>query len=309
MSSLIRKAVMLLALTSISPFVANGQVAGQAAKTKTAANSIKIFTLRYTDAESAVGIVAKLNPDVRLSADIRTNSLIVSGSAEHMEIVEALLERLDRTGSEKAPDSVKQVRLFQIRSADVRNIEKALKLVLDRDLRYVVDSSKNAIVAHGTADQLKKLETAVQLLDQPGVARPSKPLKLRVIWLTSDGGEKAKPITADLKPIAASLGKIGIDDLKIVTQSLINVSEPNSDFSVRGFVGEENWTFEISGTRQGEESSPTRIDLQIDAIKDRKNPIQLGVALTLAPNQMGVLGVTQTGTSNSVFVVQLVEGL
>ena len=90
----------------------------------------------------------------------------------------------------------------------------------------------------------------------------------------------------------------------------MNVSESNSQFDVGGSVGEEERTFRISGHRGDESDGPIRLDMQIEAQPEgQKRPATIEAAVTLSPGQTAVLGVTQTRTSNSAFVVQLIEGM
>lgn len=60
---------------------------------------IKIFRLVYADARQAGEIVAQLFPNIAVQPDPRTNSLIVRGAEDQLQIVEAILLRLDETPS------------------------------------------------------------------------------------------------------------------------------------------------------------------------------------------------------------------
>lgn len=308
-----RAVVLLLTLLTVPPLAQAqpGPAQSKAAVTPPAGSQVKevkVFFLRYAEAEGAVAIIGQMlrgDSNMRVSADVRMNSLLATGSAEQLKMIESLVENIDQAPVKGKTKT--QIQVFPLMS-DAKEIEKSLSQVLNKDVKFTVDRSKNLVIASGTESDLEKVRGVIDLVDRmPPKVEP--PLKLRVIWLMSGDQPNAKKLTDDLKPVAVSLGKLGIDNLHVVAQTLINVGEPNSDFSVRGSVGEEDWTFEVSGIRQGDTIQPARLSLSIEAGAGRKSPIEIQAAVTLALKQLAVLGVTQTGPANSVFVVQLVEGL
>ena len=269
---------------------------------------IKVFTLENALAEDAVDTVSEIIPGVTLGVDPRTNSVIATGIAEELSILEAILLRLDEAKPKPAANEA-EIRVFQLK-ADPSLVEQALGQLMPRDVRVVVDQQNNALIVSGVPSQIERVQKLVEFLDRPKPqVRPTKSLKLRVVWLMNDADGK-EPGT-ELKPVIDSLGKIGISSLKLVTQSLVNVGEPQAQFDVVGSVGEEERAFEISGQRGDVTSNgAVRIDLRISAQPiGQKRPASMEAAVTLAPGQTAVLGVTQTRSANSAFVVQLIEGL
>ena len=66
-----------------------------------------VFHLQFVAANEAVQVVGQIARDLRVAADERTNSLIVNGTKESVQLVEELLRRLDRGEAqpeEKKPD-------------------------------------------------------------------------------------------------------------------------------------------------------------------------------------------------------------
>lgn len=282
---------------------------------------IRIFALRYADVESVADeIRVLLGPRTRIAANARTNSLIVHGTKDELQVLEGILERLDEP-DKQSRENERITELIELRSKPARSLREMLQLTIDpRRTNFVVDESRNMVVVRGSKSEVDRIRELVQLVDhtQPK-AQPNEPLKLRVIWLTTkrDDAPVAK-MPADLNPVIASLEKIGIDNLGLATQLLVNVGEPNEQFSIQGAVAGD--MILVDGVRQGEKSAPARLELNISVEgpaqqhpsgrgQQRESVAQLRAAVTLAPQQMVVLGASPTQRGNSVFVVQLFKGL
>ena len=66
---------------------------------------VKVFQLVHTPAGGAAAAIQSIFGDqqVRLGVDDRSNSLIVSGTADALNVVEAILLRLDESADKKNP--------------------------------------------------------------------------------------------------------------------------------------------------------------------------------------------------------------
>ena len=102
---------------------------------------LKVFNLAYSDAESMLNVVSNLmrSQEVRYAADSRTNSLLVAGPKRALQVIEAILLRLD-----EASDLWLLERTFRLRvvwfaegSADDGRVK------LDADLKSVQDELSN----------------------------------------------------------------------------------------------------------------------------------------------------------------------
>ena len=56
---------------------------------------IKVFALQYTDSSTVALLLQQLVGNVTIAVDARTNSIVATGSAEDLEVIEAILKRLD----------------------------------------------------------------------------------------------------------------------------------------------------------------------------------------------------------------------
>ncbi|MFK7818504.1 MAG: secretin N-terminal domain-containing protein [Planctomycetaceae bacterium] len=271
------------------------------------AQEVKVFYLKNAEASEAARTIAALGMNkISFAVDARTNSLIATGSVNDMKMMEQVLMQLDVGNSTESTED--ELRVFRLNSNAELIEEKLERLMKNRKLRTVVDEKTNSLIVSASSDAQKQVTKLLEVLDK-AVAKPqASTVKLRVVWLMT--GNEGTPPTDDLKPVVRSLERLGIKDLKVVTQSLVNVSEIRSAFDVSGSVGEEERTFRVSGERGDGSEGPIRLDMSIEAQpKGQKRPATIEAAVTLTPGQTAVLGVTQTRTANSAFVVQLVEGL
>ncbi|MBN2023819.1 MAG: hypothetical protein JW809_13615 [Pirellulales bacterium] len=118
--------------------------------------------------------------DVQVVPDVRTNSLIVTAPAESMELIAALIDRLD------APASVAQIKVFQVVNADANAMIRMLQSLLPAQsvgaaarpqlptaegetslvpVRFSVDVRTNSIIATGSKGDLAIIEALLLRLD------------------------------------------------------------------------------------------------------------------------------------------------
>ncbi|MGI8979180.1 MAG: secretin N-terminal domain-containing protein [Pirellulaceae bacterium] len=123
--------------------------------------------------------------DVRLSADPRSNSLMVTGPASSMDLMAALIEQLDGLPAVSA-----QVKIFRLNDADATQIATMLTTLFGQQanqqqggvqgfqsatsagettlvpLRFSVDTRTNSIIASGNAGDLSVVRSILTNLDQ-----------------------------------------------------------------------------------------------------------------------------------------------
>ncbi len=128
--------------------------------------------------------------DIRVTADGRTNSLVITAPEESMVILEELIKQLDRQTS-----TVAEIKVFSLQNSDAKSMVTLLEALfanaanqqnaLDRlgvqvagaedassglvPLKFSVDSRTNSIVAVGAADALRVVEAILIRLDESDV--------------------------------------------------------------------------------------------------------------------------------------------
>jgi type II secretory pathway component GspD/PulD (secretin) len=121
---------------------------------------------------------------LRSSADTRTNSIIVSGAASDLEVIEVLLYRLDETGGQQRNNEV-----IWLRNANASDIFTALNNLLntqrnvitqqlisgqaislfervDREVFLIAEPSTNSIVVSATPRYMQQIRQVIERLDR-----------------------------------------------------------------------------------------------------------------------------------------------
>jgi len=124
--------------------------------------------------------------DIRLTADARSNTVVVTSPRESMELVLALIARLDRPAS-----SVATIKHFSLKNADAESTRTLLDELFGNEttgttqvgvqlagaekassvvpLRFSVDARTNSIVAVGTKEALQVVEALIFRLDDSDI--------------------------------------------------------------------------------------------------------------------------------------------
>lgn len=145
-------------------------------------NVMRVVRLEHAKASEAREVVASAVPGVGLTADSRTNALIIVGPDELQARVDQLIAALDvsvdppMTAQQpptpepaaepagEAPVPVKTVHSFRLKQADPAAVREALALVLSRDAVHVDTRTRTAIVL-GLPDDIDMASEIVGLLD------------------------------------------------------------------------------------------------------------------------------------------------
>ncbi len=120
--------------------------------------------------------------DVVVTPDPHTNSLLVTGPADSVGLVAALIEQLD------TPTAVAQIKVFKIVNGDASSLIEMLRILLPPEtmvagpqlagaegetnlvpVRFSVDARTNSIIATGSRDDLAIIEALLLRLDEEDV--------------------------------------------------------------------------------------------------------------------------------------------
>ena len=118
--------------------------------------------------------------DVRITANARNNTLIVSGPPDSIPLLEMLIEQMD------TPGAVAQIKVFRVNNGDAASLVQMLRSLLPSQtgastgpqlssaegdtslapLRFAVDSRTNSIIAAGSEGDLQIIEALLLRLDE-----------------------------------------------------------------------------------------------------------------------------------------------
>jgi len=150
---------------------------------RTPSAALELLTI---DGDGAKDIVRSgLLDGVEITPNVQTNTLVVSGPADAMDLVAALVERLDQ------PVSTAQIKVFRIEHGDANSLVLMLRALLPTQtgqgprpqlpgaegessltgLRFAVEQRTNSIIASGSAGDLKIVHALLLRLDEDETQR------------------------------------------------------------------------------------------------------------------------------------------
>lgn len=169
-----------------------GQQQQNAAGAAGRAQTQRSTSLRFTtiDSQGHKQYRSGIMTEVRITADARANSLLVSAPAEAMELIAALIRQLDATPAARA-----QIKVFTIVNGDATRLVEMLNALFGITqtaggagggfgaqaqqqqgnanllvrLRFSVDQRTNSIIASGSADDLTVVEAILLRLDDSDI--------------------------------------------------------------------------------------------------------------------------------------------
>lgn len=225
----------------------NNQIGGQGGQAPQELRDTKSMILEFL---SSVGdqdqiVRSGLLLDVRVTPDIRSNSLIVTAPEQSMEMIVALIQRLDQPSA-----TVAEIKVFTLENADAAAMLELLLTLFEQDdtaaapgvqivgaedassglvpLRFSVDVRTNSIIAIGGGDALRVVEAILLRLDESDVReRKTTVVKLR----NSPATEIAAAINTFLQSQRdlATIDPELVSNTELLEREIIAVAEPVSN--------------------------------------------------------------------------------
>jgi hypothetical protein len=231
------------------------------------------------------------------------------------------------TARGQAPEATKksaeaELRVFRLVHADAEDTAIILEQFVNEG-RLAVDQRTNSVIVSASPDVLTVVEAVIRNLDdRPTQEKPAqlapRPVQVRLVWLVSGLKEPRGTPAKNLEPVVAELGKLGIEELQVVANAIVNVR--GREFTLLGTPFLESPTrLEVDGLLDwpSPEHPSLHIDVDVRAdeggpqgAKDAQSPPHNLVGLSSdidAPyGQFVVLGAAPMGDLTSVFVLQVV---
>ena len=138
-----------------------------------------VFDLSHANAKSLLKLVNLLhvgNPHPwAADYDHRTNTIIVRGTPDTVEMAEELIAWLDRPSAETKPEPIVVTKLMPLSHAEARSLAEVVSRVFRRtfrDLEVVPDLWTNTLVLAGPKQQVAEAASLIRNLDaSPGAAK------------------------------------------------------------------------------------------------------------------------------------------
>jgi len=133
------------------------------------------YTLSTTQPVGKVGATATVGSDeqraLTVTVDARTNSLLVGGTKEYVEMVAEVIEELDAS-----PAQQRTTKVYRLRNARATDIQTALRGILDQELQRLRGALGNDRL--GAAQRLLEREVAVVAVPSEGSTENANTLLL-----------------------------------------------------------------------------------------------------------------------------------
>ncbi|MBN1588101.1 MAG: hypothetical protein JW888_01150, partial [Pirellulales bacterium] len=196
------------------------------------------------DAQGRKIVNSGILTDAQVTADVRTNGLVVTASAESMPLIAALIRELDL-----APSVEAQVKVFTLRNGDATNMATMLQNifgtavtgeelavrtgVVEDDtslvgLHFATDVRTNSIIVTGSAGALVVVEAVVTRLDGSD-ARERKTAVYRVKNFTATAVATAVNQYLDSKKESETETEGVLSAFEQIEREVIVVAEPTSN--------------------------------------------------------------------------------
>jgi hypothetical protein len=283
------------------------------------------YRLRYAKADALSAAIQRMfdqaGSGVRIVADERGNTVLVSGPSEIQERVSELIQLLDTPVDRPA----RLLRIFRLTHAGAEDTAMILhEMFAAEDLNVSVDHRTNSLVVSADESLLGEIEAVLPELDtfaaEPAEQARGRTYQVRIVWLAAGPSDlliaDAEP-AADLGEVISELTQIGVENVEQVGQVIVNsASEGSFSAACSPLWFGAPADLKVSG-RLRELPGMASLEISIDAHQTRVESTEAGRvsrAVTLAHLQTGmaaplghhvVLGITPMEKTTSVFVVQI----
>lgn len=262
--------------------------------------------------------------DVRVSPDVRSNTLLVTAPEASMGLMTALVEALDR-----APNAVSEIKVFTLKNADAQQSVDLLETLFDNTnqeeqlgiqlagtegsssslipLRFSADIRTNTVLAVGSAESLSVVEAVLLRLDNDDTRK----LETTVIPLRNAPAELVAATLLDFLEQQQALQDSSedlISNIERVRQQVLVSPDTNSNSLI--VSASPQYFSQISGIIQTLDAQPPEVVIQalivevtLDATDEFgielgfQDPLLLSRGLTTAASTTAVPGLNFNNTS------------
>ncbi len=276
------------------------------------AEVLKIYKLQHAQAHQIAEVLLEVYRDLiqgkllKISADQRVNSLIISGDPETLPAVEALIKELDGAQRKDQEKTVTYVELKALRPEIAVNLHPSPSLDLTVQIL-----GRDMVVVRGPKDRVAQYTRELKDLDRAH-SKPSYDVTIRVVWLVSAdllaGDHVAIP--ADLKEAVNKLSdKLDLGQLQSAGQFMItHRNSKGSRFEGSGTAKfEGGCEIKIGGNVQLVEKQLAKLFIEASAKSGKRTICEMSSTISAPVGHPVILGMTPIDSQPSLFVVQVME--
>lgn len=280
---------------------------------------IKAYQVENAVADEVYQVLASAfsgNDSVRLSADNRTNTLILMANADDHEKAKSIIAEIDR------PSKQPEVRVFALAHGNCVNLAETIVRLLGHEettTRISYDESTNSLIVLGNGNELERIEALIVRLDQPDAESVlGEDCKVRVTWLVDADPLSPEQVEdlgkprANLQSLIEMLEQESMNDVKSVTACTTRVglsteqgAKQFNNSSLRS-VGDQDCSMGVGGRIKRSANGNFELEVTVDLVKGQTK-LTHASAFSLPGNHPVALSVSDFGDLRSVIVIEVVE--
>ncbi len=282
------------------------------------------FRIVHADAQTVFQVAQTMLADhenVRLAVDPKSNSVLMKGSKESIEVLRTVIARIDT-----APQEL-EVTIFLIRHKKASDLVPLIENILQQqmasqDVRMSTDDSLNTLIVSAPKEKIELISPLVDSLDQSiEENRQAKNGKIencvvRITWLIDADPEieaRYRQPNPTLEKLVTAMGTNKVMKLpRSLTemQSVVKASTTNGtkfSSSTNRDVNSVSIAATVKGTLQLASDGKT-YELELDLeMQNGTSKVKTGTKLNLPKNHPVAFNLSDVGDLKSAAVVQLLD--
>jgi Bacterial type II/III secretion system short domain len=292
--------------------------------------SLQVFQLAYSNAAETARVISEVfyksstrrgdgsvsysaDPSqARVTADHKSNSLVVYGTQSDMDEIRKLLAQLDRPASSPKVDDVLRPRIFRLKNTPDNALEASLKLLQDNGSGGVfsIDTLRHQVMILANEQQADIMQAYIAKWDESSIAAAtSNDVQVRIIWFTNYDGRDPEnqsryAMPDEFKQLLPTLNRVGLNNKPFPAATYSLTAKPNTPFSTIGDMFSPVGTIKIAG-QYDDRKTPAVLSLSIRDVDDGATNFDIKTELSAPLGHLIVLGATRVGFQQMAFVVQV----
>lgn len=288
------------------------------AEDKAVQKIIKMFHIEHASTDQMMSVIQTIledKVDLRLSADIRLNSIIAQGTPETLKDVEEVIKALDQRPPAKIGSHVRVIDTQSFPAVWNEDGKLINSLASMFGLSTAGQKDLGKIMVMGEDEQIESFEKILSLLQSSETERAatSSDKMLQVLWLATKGpSDNWSEPESNLRPVIEKLAAMGFEDIGVAGQVLTRCTfgTDSSPFRADG-TNAKGQRFRIQGKLEPQSGTTANhranIDFQIDGLGQDKKGATLSVVVQLIEGKPIILGSAPLDGLQSFFVIQLLN--
>ena len=251
----------------------------QADETAALQLSTEVLALKFASAPETVDVLTRLGMQLRIAADPRTNSLVLTGPKNELIRASKLILNLDQQQPVRQARTKYETAIIPLRHRDVRSIATSAELVLAHRGSMALDHARNTLVLRSTAAGVQAVRSLVTAVDVPQRS-------LFGSFFLLGPSDKPLPEASQYTKIRGQLQRLGLNNYGIIARTAVRTIDGAKFSAIASIKGEGSVSI------KGETAGPTgQADVQMTLEVIRGNDV-IGTTVKAPLGDLVIIGFT-----------------